>query len=171
MITNLDKSQYSINGERGLPENYPIPQDIDNLLFYIQRNLNKNTVVYALNTDKHGIIDEKYPMRVFWIKYTDGGVKEELNFIQHKAFGYSALKINSKTFEFRMESYSDLRFFIGESDKGLTQIVTKINGEDAELNNIYVYANEFGLFPKVEYFELYGRSLDTGFPCYQKILI
>jgi len=171
MITNLDKSQFAINGERGLPENYPVPRDIDNLLFYIQRNLNTNTVVYALNTTPDGMINETYPMKVFWIKYTVGGIREELNFIQNKAFGYSASKINTHTFEFRMDSHKELRFFITKPSDRPASIITKINKEDAVLNNIYVYANEFGLFPKVEYIELYGQSLASEMPLYQKILI
>lgn len=171
MISNLDKSQFSINGEIGLPENYPVPSDIDNLLFYIQRNLNKNTVVYALNKKSDGLIDEHYPMRVFWIKYTDGGNQEELNYIQTKAFGYSSEKITNSTFEFKMDSYHKLRFFIAHTPENQHHIVTRINGQDAKLNNIYVYANEFGLFPKVEYIELYGLELNSNFPVYQKILI
>jgi hypothetical protein len=171
MLKDFDKSQYSVFGERGLPEHYPIPSNIDNLLFYIQRNLNKNTIVYALNIDNDGIINEKYPMKVFWIKYTDGGIRQELNYLQHKAFGYSAHAINNHTYEFRMDSYHRLRFFIAKFEDGTHKIITKINGVDAKLNNIYVFANEFGLFPKVEYIELYGQSPDNGFPCYEKISI
>lgn len=171
MITDFDKSQYAIEGERGLPENYPVPKNIDRLLFYIQRNLNKNTVVYSLNINQNGFINECFPMQVFWIKYTDGGVREELNYIQNKAFGYVSSKINNESFEFYMESYPGLRFFIGRDNNGEFNIFTRIAGNEAILNNIYVFANEFGLFPKVEYIELYGKSKDDGFPCYQKILI
>jgi hypothetical protein len=170
MLTNLEKSQFTIAGERGLPENYPIPCDIDNLLFYIQRNLNKNTIVYALNTDALGMINPYFPMNVFWIKYTEGGNRVNLNFIQNKAFGYTSNHINSHTFEFYMDSYPSLRFFIIKSGSE-HKILTKIDDSDAIINNIYVYANEFGLFPKVEYIELYGEFLSSGFPCYKKILI
>lgn len=172
MLTNLDKSHYQVNGERGLPESYPVPNGIDNLLFYIQRNLNMNTVIYALNRQLNGMIDEVYPMKVFWIKYTDGGVKTELNYIQTKAFGYTSKKINNSTFEIQMDSYHELRFFLAKNEAGTScDIITKINGEDSKLKNIYVYANEFGLFPKVEYVELYGHQMNSDFPCYQKILI
>jgi hypothetical protein len=172
MLTDLDKSNYSIVGERGLPENYPIPQNIDKLLFYIQRNLNMNTVVYALNTDLNGLINDVYPMKVFWIKYTDGGIRAELNQLQTKAFGYSSKKINNHTFEIIIDSYQELRFFIvSNQNESNYDIITKIQGKEAKLNNIYVFANEFGLFPKVEYIELYGHYLETNFPCFQKILI
>ncbi len=171
MLTELNKSQFTIQGERGLPETYPVPQNIDNLLFYIQRNLNTNTVVYALNEGVTGSINEDYPMRVFWIKYSAGGTREALNYIQTKAFGYSASKISNGLYEFNMDSYHVLRFFIVKNVQDQYQIITKMNGQDAQLHNIYVYANEFGLFPKVEYIELYGTDVLTQFPTYQKILI
>jgi len=110
-------------------------------------------------------------MKVFWIKYTDGGIRQELNYLQTKAFGYSSKKINNNTFEIQMDSYHELRFFIAKSNFNTIDIVTKINEKDAKLNNIYVFANEFGIFPKVEYIELYGQSLENDFPSYQKLLI
>lgn len=171
MLSEFDKPQFKIKGEKGLPENYPIPQGIPGLIFYIQRNLNKNTVIYTLNIDNNGFLNESYPMRVSWIKYTDGGIKTDLNFIQTKAFGYTSKKINNNAFEFVMDSYTRLRFFIGLNENNEYKIFTKINKKDAILSNIYVYANEFGLFPKVEYIELYGTDFETKWPTYQKILI
>jgi len=172
MHINLDKSQFSVFGEEGLPEHYPVPKEIDGLLFYIQRNLNNNTVVYALNKNHDNLINEDYPMDVFWLKYTSKGEIQALNYIQSKlVFGYRANKIDNKTFEFHMVSYDKLRFFIVEDEKGHHKTITKINGKDAYLSNIYVYADEFGLFPDVKYIELFGNEVDGSFPCYQKIMI
>ncbi|MBT8231755.1 MAG: DUF4833 domain-containing protein [Saprospiraceae bacterium] len=171
MFKKLDKSQFKVIGEKGLPEHYPIPKNIAGLLFYIQRNLNKNTVVYAINKDANGYLNETFPMKVFWIKYDNGAVIAELNKLQTKAFGYSSKKINNTTFEFVMDSHKQLRFFIAQNEQNEFNIITKINSKDALLSNIYVYANEFGLFPKVEYIELYGNHIDSDLPSYEKILI
>ena len=170
MLTSLDKSQFKIFGERGLPESYPIPNQIDGLLFYIQRNLNMNTVVYVLNR-KNGLINDHHPMDVYWLKYTSGGTIQELNVIQNQlAFGYKANKINNHTFEISM-SYDKLRFFLVQNELTGYHIQTKINNKSALLSNIYVYADELGLFPDVKYIELYGIEMDSQLPCYQKILI
>ena len=64
--------------EYGLPEHYPIPE-VPNLLFYIQRNINNNTVVYTLNKDKNGCVNQELPLRVYWLIYKEGGVVRELN--------------------------------------------------------------------------------------------
>lgn len=171
MLSDLDKSKFTIKGERGLPEGYPVPHDIEGLLFYIQRNLNKNTIVYSLNFNPDGFLNENFPMNVFWIKYTEGGIKTKLNYLQTKAFGYTSRKIDNTTFEFTMDSYKKLKFFIAKNEQNEYNIISKVNNVDARLTNIYVYANEFGLFPKMEYIEMYGHYMNNDFPCYEKIAI
>lgn len=172
MLTSFEKSQFNIIGERGLPEHYPIPTNSNDLLFYIQRNLNMNTVIYLLNFDSNGLLNIEAPMKVHWLKYSSNGQVEELNDIQNKlAFGYKSKIINNETFEFTMVSYDKLKFFIAKNFMNGYSVITKIQDKDAYLTNIYVYADELGLFPDVKYIELYGHELQTQFPCYQKILI
>jgi len=171
MYPNLNKSQYDISGEKGLPESYPVPYGIDDMLFYIQRNLNKNTVVYTVNKNGTGIVDDSHPINVFWIKYTDGGNSAQLNLIQKKAFGYVSDKINNDAYELRMKSYDKLPLYLGKNKNGLWSINTKISGMDAYLSNIYVFADEFGIFPQVKYIELYGLSHNNLFPLYERISI
>ena len=45
-------------GQAGLPADYPVPGKADDLLFYIQRNQNKNTVVYNLNRNLDGTVNK-----------------------------------------------------------------------------------------------------------------
>ncbi len=171
MIYNLDKSQFNVFGEDGLPESYPVPQSTPELLFYIQRNLNRNTVIYSANINQMGLIDESYPIKVYWIKYCENGKQAELNLIQEKAFGYTSSKINEKTYEFRMTSYDCLRMFLCMDDEGQCKVMTKINNQDAQLSNIYVYADELGIFPQLKFIELYGFCHDDLLPIYQRIIV
>jgi len=171
MPINLRKSQFTVNGEPGLPESYPIPKNVDDLLFYIQRNLNKNTVVYTINKNDDGTINENYPVNVFWITYSADGSSEKLNTIQKKAYGYISTKINNTTFELRMKSYDKLRLFLNKKQDGSYTLVTKISEQNAILSNIYVFADELGIFPRVKYIELYGLSEENNFPIYQRIQI
>ena len=171
MITDLDKNKYPIYGERGLPTNYPIPKVSDNLLFYIQRNLNFNTVVYEINKNTSGQINQDYPMDVYWIKYSEHGQVQQLNFIQNNlAFGYKSKLINSETYSFKMVSADMFQFYITNID-GQHSVITKINDQDAILSNIYVFADEVGLFPDVRYIEFYGNYLNNQFPAYQKVIL
>ncbi len=171
MIYNLDKSQYTINGENGLPESYPVPEMTQDHLFYIQRNLNKNTIIYSANITHRGLIDESQPIKLHWIKYTDNGKIAKLNLIQEKAFGYHSSKINDYTYEIKMLSYDKLSLFLHMDEEGKCSVITKISDNNAYLSNIYVYADEFGIFPQIKIIELYGSDIKSKLPSYQRITI
>ena len=171
MITDLKKNAIPIIGEQGLPEHYPTPAYSKDLLFYIQRNLNLNTVAYEINFLPNGRINQEYPMHVYWIKYSEHGQTQELNYIQNKlAYGYTSRSINDETFEFRMVSQQDIVFYLAKV-KQQYKVITKINNQDCALNNIFVFADDVGLFPDVRYIEFYGSELRSGFPSYQKLSI
>ena len=160
-------------GEAGLPRHYPVPCETENLLFYIQRNQNENTVIYELNRDNNGLIHLDLPMVASWIQYSWGGQKKELNYIQSKlAYGYNSIEINRDLIQFNFVSYEKLLFFISKNEKTDRYMVScKINNELAQLKNIYVYAHEMGVFPDVKFIELYGQNLENDIPVYEKIAI
>ncbi len=172
MIPNLLKNQYRDPGSSGLPEDYPVPPQNDSLLFYIQRNHNLNTVVYELNYLASGDINQDYPMHSFWIRYNSGGDIAELNYYQNKlAYGYQSRMLAPDSFEFTFVSYKDLKLYIGAGQDGKFGAHCKINQQMSKLTNIYVYAEEFGVFPNVKFIELYGLTLDTGESAYERINI
>lgn len=161
-----------LNRQLGLPSDYPVPEASDNLLFYIQRNQNKNTVVYNLNKNNCGHIHHDFPMKVSWINYSDGGERKELNAFQNKlAYGYHSSIINNDAFEFHFVSYEKLKFFIGKQKDGNFKAMVKMNNELSILNNVYVYSEEYGVFPQVKFIELFGTSLCGQESTYERILI
>ena len=172
MIRELKKNLWTDPGSSGLPEDYPRPPHHDDLLFYIQRSQNRNTVVYEVNRNaSNQDINLDFPMRAYWIRYTDGGEIVELNHYQKLAYGYESKMINHYAFEFNFVSSKDMKFFISKSDNGLFQVKCRIDGKMAKLDHIYVYAEELGVFPNVKFIEFYGKDLETGRDCYQKINI
>ena len=160
-------------GERGLPEHYPTPASTSELLFYIQRNQNENTVIYEINRDKSGYVNLELPMVAYWKQYTMGGKIKGLNYIQNKlAYGYTSKIITPDAIQFNFVSYKDINFYVVKEEGSKNYRVScKINNRNSILKNIYVYAHELGVFPDVKFIELYGEELETGFPVYQKILI
>lgn len=97
---------------------YPDPQGIENLLFYIQRTINHNTIVYTLNQDQFGNINERQPILAYWVKYDQGGKKEPLTFIQQKyAYGLRAKLINAerKIYALEFVSYNKKQLFLIQS--------------------------------------------------------
>ena len=93
-------------------DSFPIPHGIDHQLFYIQRTPNINTIMYTLNLDEKGKMDEEYPVKAFWIRYAEDSTKQELSFIQRNyAYGLKYEKINEDKYEMRFVSYKKYTFF------------------------------------------------------------
>ncbi len=163
------KNDYNIRGLKGLPENYPIP-DVSDMLFYIQRNQNPNTVIYQIQKDCSGSFVRNNPIYVFWRQFDNNGKDKPLNYIQRKlAYGYDYDVINNDAIQMNIISYPNYKIFITKNDEQIYKAVSKINNRWAELSNVYVFVEEQGAFPVVKYLELYGIQIDTGLPCYEKI--
>jgi hypothetical protein len=167
---DIHSQHHPLKGENGLPEDYPVPTCSNSLLFYIQSNNNKNTVIYETNWRHDGSINDEYPMHVFWLRYDEKGQEKELNYMQHKlAYGYTSQRINNNCFEFSLVSYEKKKLFIDQQPCGNYGVYTCINDQNSLLTNVYAYADEQGVFPKVKYLEFYGYSVETQLPVYQKV--
>jgi len=153
----------------GLPSHYPVPEKTNNLLFYIQRNHNLNTVIYSVNKDASGFIKESHPISVMWKRYDEAGEMTELSFMQSKlAYGYESTKINNHSFKFHFVSYPSLIFYLGPNENGYG-VFCHLDGQCVLLSNIYIHADEFGLFPEVKFIELYGTTVEKNESILHKI--
>src|ERR1044072_1582778 len=154
------------SAQAGGPERpkFPVPSGIPNMLFYLQRTPNSNTIVYDLNVDKDGKLDVDDPVNVYWIRYTEGGVKKGLNFIQRKfAYGIKVKKLSDEKYEIKSVAYDKHPMYLMKSDKGKYQIFTKIGDTMAALSSIWIQI-EGGSFwvPNVVYIEVKGVDTATG---------
>lgn len=172
MKYELRKKLYVDPGSQGRPTWYPVPPEDADLLFYIQRNQNQDAIVYRLNRNLDGLINEYLPMDAYWIKFSEGGIRRELNDLQNRlAFGYDSSKISNDLFEFHFVAYPEMSFYIHNiGSKGYKAVFQK-DERTIVLHNIYVYAVEFGVFPDVKYIEFFGEDLKTGQFDYQKLTI
>ena len=87
---------YRIEQEiEGLPQHYPTLNHNDDFVFYIQRNINQNTVIYSINYNAFGDINLNSPLRMYWKKFEEDGQTQELNALQeYIAYGYKSQMIN-----------------------------------------------------------------------------
>ncbi len=152
---------------------YPVPPKTKKLLFYIQRNHNRNTIVYDANFDKSGQLNEEEPIRVYWIRYEEQGQTMELRNIEKMfAYGVKASKIrdNEKEFKVNLVATSKRYFLLKEEAPFKAAIYTIINGKQAKLEHLYIFADNSGFWPKVKYIELYGEDTITGKSVYEKMI-
>jgi len=152
----------------GLPKNYPSLSSNEDFLFYIQRNLDRNTVVFTLNYNSYGEINLNEPMCIHWKMYEEEGQTKQLNALQSKvAYGYNAKLINSDAFSFQFLAYERLNFFLAKEDNTF-KIICTIKGKQAILNKIFVQLDVNGIFPQGIYYELYGEEKLSGNFIYEK---
>lgn len=143
---------------------FPVP-DEPNMLFYIQRNVNENTIVYALNTDAAGnLIDDK-PVDIFWRRYQEDGRRAELDLIQ-RTFAYGMrTKDKGHYYDLRCVAYDKTPLFLYKSSiaSKRPQVLTVIGGRTIVLKKIFVQIEGGSFwFPNVMYAELSGTDAATG---------
>ncbi|TAG32074.1 MAG: DUF4833 domain-containing protein [Sphingobacteriia bacterium] len=147
-------------------DTFPIPSNIPNQLFYLQRTTNTNTIIYALNTNSKGVLDDSNPIKIFWIRYSEGGMRKELNLIQRTfAYGTMSEKNNDGSFSIRLVAYKKHELVLRKlpTESGY-RIFTLINKKYAILNRVFIRIDAGGsLFkPNIVYIELKGTELATG---------
>jgi Domain of unknown function (DUF4833) len=152
---------------------FPVPSGVPNQLFYLQRDPNTNTVIYQLNVDRAGRLNEDEPVNVFWLRYDEHGERKDLNFIQRKfAYGLSAEKLATDKYELKFAAYGKVRFYLLRSptDKAL-HVYATINGRQLQLERVFLRI-EGGTFwvPNVKYIEFKGLNTATRQPAVERVL-
>lgn len=153
------------------PDEFPIPNNVPGLLFYIQRDPNTNTICYQLNVDKQGKISEKNPVNTFWIRYPEGGIRKELNYLQRKfAYGINSKAIGNATYELRSVAYSKLPLYLRRDTRNEYHVYTSIDKKECILSRVFIRIDG-GTFwsPNVLYIELKGTEIATGKTIIQRI--
>lgn len=154
-------------------DTFPVPRSYDNLLFYLQRTPNTNTIMYELNLDKKtGVLDEENPVHVYWIRYTEPGHPlKELNFIQRRyAYGLKVKKVSDNHWELRFVSTSKRTLHLMKTNDGKYYVFASVNNINTVLKRVYLKIDG-GTFwsPNVVYIELKGYDAASGKPNLERI--
>ncbi len=144
-------------------------------LFILERSKNANQVHYEARITREGLLDPVEPVHVFWInrvKDPSGNTREELTVIERNmVYGCKVnKKIDGKYVSLTIVSYPEKPIKVSlQNGKATAEI--DINGQVSYLDKIYISYRETRMFPKVNYIELFGRSVKNGDVQYEKIRI
>ncbi|SFE08067.1 DUF4833 domain-containing protein [Flavobacterium phragmitis] len=109
ILVNIISENVSAQSQNPSSLHFPTPKNIDNMLFYIQRDPNINTAIYAVNYQENGKIDKNNPIKGYWIRYAEKGERKEFNYMQRKfAYGLESKALNDEEFELQFVSYKKL---------------------------------------------------------------
>jgi len=156
------------------PLHFPTPKNIDNMLFYIQRDPNINTAIYAINYQENGKIDKSNPIKAYWIRYAEKGVKKDFTYIQRKfAYGIESKAINNEDFELQFVSYKKLPLTLKKTDSDQKyHVFVNVNQKKIQVEKIFVRI-EGGSFwlPNVKYAEVTGIDISSNKTITERMLL
>ena len=139
-------------------------------LFHLERNKNANIVVYDVRVLPDGNLTEKDPVIVYWLKLAEDGERKGLKRIEKRmAYGFKveARDDNRLTLEMKADIGRNI---VVDAVEGTYRAFIEIDGHEALLDKIFVFADEGGMLPTVEYIELFGVDVETGAEVYEKFL-
>jgi hypothetical protein len=108
---------------------------------------------------------------MFWIRYTDGGIRRDLNYLQRKfAYGVNVKPIGNSAFELRSVAYSKLPLFLRRDKKNEYHVYAKIDTKECILDRVFIRIDGGSFWsPNVLYIELKGTDTATGKTIIQRI--
>ncbi|HYB99974.1 MAG TPA: DUF4833 domain-containing protein [Candidatus Limnocylindrales bacterium] len=146
-------------------------------VFHIDRNKNRNQVHYGITVDDKCRPVGEEPLYNYWLRIDSGPpTTKPLKFFQQMAYGFQSQTVASDgRVEARMRAFPErlltVRAAAAGKGKGCkAEAFLTIDGKDAYLDKVFVFAEEGILLPSVRYVELYGRSND-GHAVYEKITV
>ena len=144
------------------------PEPVQHRLFHIERNKNTNIVVYDARVMPDSSLAAEDPVIVYWIKQAEDGRIEDLKRIEKKkAYGFSVESREGDRLVIDM--VADVgRDLVLDKHEGGYRAFMEINGNQAMLDKIYIFAKETLMLPKVQYIELYGVDIESGKEAYEK---
>lgn len=168
MILLLSQITYAQNVDQS---KLPKPNGC-NLLFFLQRDPDANTVVYELNYNTDGTLQQSNPIKGSWIRYNEGQQFKELSPIEKKfAYGVKSKPIGEDEYEIRLVAYKKMPMYLKKSETDHKyHIYIKDEGKDLLLKRIFVRVNGGSFwFPKVEYIDLITTNSITGMEILKRI--
>jgi len=154
-------------------EPLPTPRG-ENMLFFLQRDPDANTVIYELNYNSAGKLDQDNPVKSSWIRYTEDGKYKDLTLIENKfAYGVKCKSLGNGEFEIRLRAYKKMPLYLKRSEHdNKYRIYIRDEGKDYLLKRVFVRVRGGSFwFPKVEYIDLITVNSASGVEILKRINI
>lgn len=151
---------------------FPVPSD-PNMLFYIQRSVNANTLVYAAHVDSPGRIDPDAPVDVYWRWYNVDGHRKPLNFIERMlAYGVKSVAHSGSgsTVTFKVAALPERELILEQDGHGHPEALMRFGNRTARLIYVYLQVDDSGLTPNVTAVDLFGIDKLTGKPLREHVI-
>ena len=140
-------------------------------LFIIERSKNANVVHYDARLTADGELDPKEPVIAYWILLAEDGRRKELSWIERKkAYGFTIKPDRSGKGHTITLVAAPERHITVKKEKDTVRAEVVIAGRPSVLEKMYINASDGLTGPKVQYIVLYGKDLQTGEKCREKMV-
>jgi hypothetical protein len=145
---------------------FPVPRHNPDMLFYLQRSLDINTVIYEAKYNapvNFGDLDPNEPVNIYWIRYTDGGSVAPLSSVQKLGYGIKSEKLDDQVVKITLVAYRKMSILLKPAPKiNRYRAHITIKGKEIILSRVYIHiAGGTKLKPKVTYIEVTGTHADS----------
>lgn len=144
-------------------------------LFYIERNIDKNLVVYDANLLTSKRLHPQKPVNIYWIRNSEGGIIKGLSFMQRKmAYGMVLKKATASDtiYEGNLAAYEKRSIKITYNASGSPIALMIINGKWQQLHHIFLQIADIKqLIPKIEFIQVFGKDIQNGSEVTEKIFL
>lgn len=133
-------------------------------LFFLQRTLNANTVVYIAKFDANGDLDLNEPVAVFWRRFADQGQIMPLRWYE-RVFGFGvnlSESPDSNMLRLTFNGLSSHLLELRQTGPFRAALHATINARDYRVIYAYLDVDDSGLLPKVTGLRLYTNDPQTG---------
>jgi len=164
-VTELDQIP------RVRPE-YPVPNE-PNMLFYIERSVNSNTVIYAAHLDSQWHFDPDTPIDAYWRWYNVDGHKKPLILIERMlAYVVNSVRHDGPhgSITFKVAAVPERKFVLDLDDHGRPEALMQIGDRRVKLVYVYLYVDDSGFWPKVPALDIFGIDKLTGKPVHEYVV-
>jgi hypothetical protein len=140
-------------------------------LFVIARSKNANVLHYDLRLNQDGDVDPDDPIEAYWIMRAENGRREGLTWLERQlAYGWSVTsKVRERGFTLELVALPGREVRVHRSESGQYRASTKISGQNALLERVFVKSEEGGALPRVVYVDLFGKHAKTGAPVSERL--
>ncbi|WP_055092938.1 DUF4833 domain-containing protein [Flavobacterium aquidurense] len=174
ILVNIISGNLLAQSKNPSPLHFPTPKNVDNMLFYIQRDPNINTAIYAINYQENGKIDKNNPIKAYWIRYAEKGEKKDFSYMQRKfAYGLESKTLDNEEFEIQFVSYKKLPLTLKKIDSDQKyHVFVSVNQKRILVEKIFVRI-EGGSFwlPNVKYAEVTGIETSSNKTITERMLL
>ena len=171
VVLLLVLASYSVIAQEIKTKQLPTPKGKD-LLFFLQRTPDANTVIYEMNYKSDGSVDCESPVKGSWIRYAENGKAKELTPLEKKfGYGVKCKSLGKDAFEIRLAAYQKMALYLLKSEEDQKyRVYIKEGGKNLLLKRVFVKVNGGSFwFPKVIYIDLFTTNTEDGMEILKRI--